>query len=717
MKSPVLVRQHSIEDCGAACLASVAKHYGQIFSITRTREATGTGQLGTTMLNLKQGAKVLGFNARGVKVPLELVNKNSLPLPGIIHWKGNHWVILYGRRGRKYIIADPAAGIRILSREELVSGWSNSAMLLLEPRPEFYQASDDRNKVSSLWRLVGRIWNYRPLLTEALLLNLVIGLLSLTSPFFIQILTDEVLIRRDTDLLTGIAIAVFVMNLMAMGLRFLQSNLIAHFAQRLELDLILEFGRAILSLPLSYYESRRSGEISSRLRDIQDINMLISQVGITLPSQIFIAAFSLGFMIFYSRVLTLVSLGVAGLMIFSTLVLFPLIRNKMRRLLVLSSENQGILVETFKGAIALKSTNSAPSFWEEFQRRYGEQAYLSFRAMQMAIVSTTLSGFLYRNGSILLLWFGSTLVIRQELSIGQLLAFNSLSGNFFTLIINVLSFINPFIRAQLATQRLTEVIDATPEVQDDHQKAWATLPDNAEITCTTLNFHHPGRVDLLKNFSLTIPGGKFIAIIGESGCGKSTLAKLISGLYKPQSGNIRYSIYNQDDLSLDCLRKQVVLVSQDAHFWSRTLIDNLRLAAPDATFEDIVKACRIAKADEFISKLPDKYQTVLGEFGANLSGGQKQRLAIARGIITDPPILILDESTSALDPVNETQVLDNLLFHRQGKTTILISHRSRVIQRADWIIFLENGQAKFQGHQSDLLSQPGNPLESINYSV
>ncbi|NEP44023.1 MAG: peptidase domain-containing ABC transporter, partial [Okeania sp. SIO2H7] len=212
-----VVLQHNVEDCGAACMASIAKYYGRIFTIARTREATGTGQLGTTLLNLKQGAKVLGFNARGVQVPLELVDKNSIPLPGIIHWKGNHWVVLYGRRGKKYVVADPAVGIRFLSPDELVSSWSNRAMLLLEPRPDFYQNPDDRDKVSGLSVIFGRIWNYRAIIAEALLLNLFLDLLSLASPFLIQILTDDVLIRGDRDLLAGIAIAVLVTNAIAIG--------------------------------------------------------------------------------------------------------------------------------------------------------------------------------------------------------------------------------------------------------------------------------------------------------------------------------------------------------------------------------------------------------------------------------------------------------------------------------------------------------------------
>jgi ATP-binding cassette, subfamily C, bacterial len=150
-----------------------------------------------------------------------------------------------------------------------------------------------------------------------------------------------------------------------------------------------------------------------------------------------------------------------------------------------------------------------------------------------------------------------------------------------------------------------------------------------------------------------------------------------------------------------------MLVPQDAFFWSRSILDNFRMGAPDLSFEQIVDACEIAGADEFINKLINNYQTILGEFGANLSGGQRQRLALARAIVTDPPILILDESTSGLDPVSEEEILDRLLAHRRGKTTILISHRPHVIARADWIVFLEEGKLQLQGAISEVQERAG----------
>ncbi|UUO15607.1 peptidase domain-containing ABC transporter [Dolichospermum heterosporum] len=710
-----LVQQHSEEDCGAACLASIAKHYGQTFTISRIREAVGTGQFGTTLLGLKRGAEILGFKANPVKTSPEILDKiNEAPLPAIIHWKGNHWVVLYGKKGKKFLIADPAVGLRYLSKQDVEAAWTDWLLLLVEPDPiRFFAQKQDQ--VGGFWRFFQRVWIYRGILFQALPLNLVLGLLSLASPFLLQILTDDVLVRGDTKLLTTVVISVVVMNIISHSLSFVQSNLIAHFAQRMQLGLVLEFGRQILRLPLTYYETRRSGEVVSRLRDIDQINQLIAQVVVGLPSQFFIAVISLFLMLFYSWKLTSAALVISVVMTISTFIFQPTLQQKTNELLVTEAETQGVLVETFKGALTLKTTTSGRQFWDELQNRFNRLAGLTFQTMQIGIINNTFSGFVSSIGSVILLWFGGYLVINpaENLSIGQLLAFNSMNGNFIGLISTVINFVDEFTRAKTAVRRLTEVIDATPEDDDNGKKPFATISENADIICTNINFHYPGRIDLLEDFSLTIPGGKNIALIGKSGCGKSTLSKLISGLYKLESGNIRIGLYNLQDLSLESLRQQVVLVPQDAHFWNRSIVENFRLGAPYVSFEQIVKACQIAGADEFISKMPETYQTILGEFGANISGGQRQRLAIARAIVTDPAILILDESTGGLDPVSEAQVLDQLFEHRQGKTTILITHRPKVINRADWIVLIDQGRLKLEGSLQDLRTKSGDHLDFL----
>jgi ABC-type bacteriocin/lantibiotic exporter with double-glycine peptidase domain len=709
-----IVLQHSEEDCGAACIATVAKHYKRTFAISRVREAVGTGSRGTSLLGLRRGAEVLGFNARQVKASPQLFDSlHKISLPAIIHWKGYHWVVLYGQKGKKYVVADPGVGIRYLSRKELVEGWGNGIMLLLEPDDSRFDEQPD-DKVGGFGRYLKRVLPYRNILAQAIAINIAIGLLSLVSPLMMQLLTDDVLVRGDTQLLTVVAIGAIAMNLFSSAIGLVQSHLIGHFGQRLQLGLILEYGRKLLHLPLSYFEGRRSGEVVSRIADVNAINTLVSQIVLGLPSQFFIAVVSLGFMLFYSWELTLASLAAFILVTFVNLLFLPALRHKTRNQIVLGTENQGFLVETFRGVQVLKTTQATPQAWQEYQSNFGRLANLGWSTMKLGLYSSTITGILSTFTSIALLWLGSYLVINRTLTIGQLLAYSGLSGNFLGFLGSVVGLVDEFITAQIVIQRLTEVIDATPEDENDFKKPEAEIPGDADITCTSLNFHHAGRVDLLEDFSLIIPGGQVTALIGKSGCGKSTLAKLIAGLYSLQSGNIRYGIYNQQDLSLECLRQQVVLVPQEPHFWSRSIIDNFRFSYPNISFEQIVRACQIAGADEFISKLPDKYQTVLGEFGANLSGGQRQRLAIARAIVTDPPILILDESTGALDPVSESLVLDKLLYYRTGKTTIMISHRPKVIQRADWIVLLSEGRLKIQGTSEELRLQAGDHLDFLD---
>ena len=698
--------QHNEADCGAACLGAIAKHYGQLLSLNRLREAVGTGQQGTTLLGLQRGADALGFNARSVKASPEILQRlNEAPLPAVIHWQGNHWVVFYGKRRQQYVIADPAIGLRYLSEQEFCQGWMDWVMLLLEPDVARFSADVGSERPSTLHQLGKRLWNSRSLLAQVLLLNLILGLLSIALPFLIQILTDDVLVRGDLKLLNAVAIAVILLSLFSSGLGLVQSNLTAYFAQRLELGLILEFGRAILNLPLTYYETHRSGEVVSRLQDIQALNQLVAQVVIGLPSQVFIALVSLGFMTLLSVKLTIAAILVALLMTLSTILFLPTLQKKTRNLLILEADNQGVLVETFKGALTLKTTAATPQFWEELQTRFGRLATLSFRTNQINIANTQFSGLVSSIGSVTLLWLGSTLVISQELSIGQLLAFSSLNSNFTGLISTSIRFVDEFARVRTATERLTEVIDHRSELESKTIKPTVEISSSADIQCDQISFHYPGRVELLDSFSLQIPGGRAIALMGKSGCGKSTVAKLLAGLYPLQSGNIRIGAYNLADLALECVRRQVVLVPQESHMWSRSILENFQLGNPGVSFDAIVQACQLTGADEFISRLPDSYQTVLGEFGANLSGGQRQRLAIARAILFDPPILILDESTASLDPEAEAQILDRLVTQRQGKTTLLISHRDSVVSRSDWVILLDQGKVMLEGTSEQLRSQ------------
>ena len=702
-----IVRQQSEEDCGAACLATVAKHYGEKLTLTRSREVIGTGQIGTTLLGMRRGAETLGFQAQSGKVTTEIfANLFQIPLPAIIHWRDYHWVVLYGKKGNKYVIADPAIGILYINKAELMKNWSDGVTLLLELNEGTFERQDNdlQNGISRYFK---QALKYNKTIVQALLYAIVIGLLGLVNPFFIQVLTDDVLIRGDSQLLRVVAISIIALLVVDSGLKLVQYNLVTHFGQQLQLKLSLEFGNKLLRLPLSYYESRRSGEVLSRLEDITRINSLVSGSIIQFPTKLFIGLVSFVFMLVYSRSLTLISVSLSVIMMLSVLVFLPALNQKTRKLLMLDAENQGILVESFKGALTFKTTTAEPQLWGELESRFNWITLQGFRLTQLGIANSVFSGLVSGIGGIALLWFGGSLVISQHLTIGQLLAFNSMNNNFIGLIGFIVSFADEFAKVKASVERFSEVMTVEDEFIGDDQKPQVRLPSDGNIQCTHLNFYYVGRIELLKDFSLTIHGGKVTALIGRSGCGKSSLAKVIAGLHSPQSGNVRIGNYNLADLSCSCLRSQVGLVPQETHFWSRSILENFLLGSPELSFEKIVEACKIAEADEFISHLPNKYQTVLGEFGSNISGGQRQRLAIARAIVTDPPILILDEATSGLDPVSETQLLHKLLKYRRGKTTVLISHRPSVIELADRIVFLSRGQIQIEGNLHELRNKSG----------
>lgn len=700
------VLQHSEEDCGAACLATVARYYGRILTIGHAREVVGTGQLGTTLLGLERGAQALGFDAQAVKASPALIDQiEAAPLPAIIHWKGYHWVVLYGKQRHRYVVADPGVGLRYLKRQELVEAWPSGMMLLLTPDPQRFDLQPD-DTIPGIGRFLSQARRDRGLLLEVAALNLALGVLALAVPLALQVLTDDVLIRGDLDLLKTLVIGVGSLLLFSSGLQHIQANLTAHFSQRLELGLMLAFGRQLLRLPTPYYETHRSGEVTSRLRDIQDINALVTQAVITLPMEGFIALVSLAVMLAYNLKLFGVALAVTLAMPLPTVLVLRTLRQRLRDMLVTSSENQAVLVETFKGAITLKASNAAPQLWSDLQIRFGRLGNLTLGALRLAVVTQVLALLAADLGTLVILALGSLLVIRQDLSIGQLIAFNKMNLNLVLFTSRLVMFAYEFVRVQTIMQRLAEVLEATPEEQEV-DRPWVTLSGEAEIVCTDLSFHYPGQPELLDHLSLRIPGGQVTAIVGASGCGKSTLAKLLARLYVPQAGQLRLGNFNQGDLALECWRQQVVLVPQEAHFWTRTILQNFRLSHPQASFEAIVAACQITGADAFISRLPDQYRTILGEFGANLSGGQRQRLALARALVGDPPVLILDESTGALDPASEARVLAGLLAQRQGKTTILISHRPPVVNRADWMIVLEAGQVVTTGSPASLRTMPG----------
>lgn len=698
------VRQFNEEDCGAACIATISEQHGRALSLGKVREKVGTMATGTTLLGLKRGAEELGFMARAAKADSSILHDlNEIPLPVVCHWNGNHWVVLHGRnQDQQLVIADPAIGLRTLDDRQFLRHWQNGILLLVEPDPATFSQADEEHSHKGIWVFIDFLRPFRRLLLQALMLNIVIGALALGMPILMQILTDDVLVRGDTHMLATLSIGIMLLTTLRHGLGWVQGQMVGHFGQKIQLQMILHYGKRLFGLPINYFESHRSGEVVSRISDIQRINNLLTSAVTGLPSQLCIAIISLLLMLAYCTPLTIAALACYLAVVATNLLFLPAIQQKAKQLLVGSAENQGYLVEVFRAATILKTTEATPQAWQEYQRNFGRIARLSWANTQLRLKETVSTGLLGGLSSIALLWYGSSFVINSDLSIGQLLAFNGMGANVLAFLAGLSAISQESITAGVVLRRLSEVMERDPEQSNENARHHAQISEQAPIQFENVSWHYPGRVALLDHFNLEIPGGITTALIGESGCGKSSIGKLMAGIYPPEQGTIHYGTFSSRDLSLECLRQQVVLVAQESHFFNRSIYENFVFSHPGIKFAQVVEACRLSLADEFIRELPDGYGTVLGEFGANLSGGQRQRLALARALITDPPILILDESTSALDPVLEQRLMSRLLAHRQGKTTIIVSHRPSVILRADWIVYIEKGRVKQQDRPTAL---------------
>ena len=697
-KGYACILQYNEEDCGAACIATISAQHGQELSLGRAREKVGTMATGTTLLGLKRGAETLGFIARAAKADSSILQElNEIPLPMICHWDGNHWVVLHGRDSEQnLLIADPAIGLRSVDEKHFLRHWQNGVVLILEPDPAKFGLDEHEATKKGAWVFLDFLKPFKQLLAQALMINIVIGGLALSMPILMQILTDDVLVRGDTQMLTSLGIGIMLLTTIRYGLGWVQGQMVGHFGQKLQLQMVLHYGQRLFQLPINYFESHRSGEVVSRISDIEKINDLLTAIVTGLPSQLCIAGISVLWMVSYSAPLTLAAITCYTAVIACNVFFLPVIQKKTKQLLVGSAENQGYLVEVFRGATVLKTTDATPQAWQEYQRNFGRLARLSWATTQLRLKENTSTGLVGSLSSIALLWYGSSFVINSDLSIGQLLAFNGMGANVLAFLAGLSAISQETITAGVVLRRLSEVLEREPEEADRQGKHQAGISSQAPIRCENVSWHYPGRLALLDQFNLEIPGGLTTALIGQSGCGKSSISKLIAGIIQPDQGTIHYGSFSSRDLSLDCLRKQVVLVPQESHFFNRSIYENFAFSHPGIEFSDVVEACQLAMADEFIRELPAGYGTILGEFGANLSGGQRQRLALARALINDPPILILDESTSALDPVLEQRLMDRLATYRKGKTTILVSHRPSVILRADWIIYVEKGKVKQQ---------------------
>lgn len=695
--------QQSASDCGAACLVMISRYWGKRFSINRLRDIANVDRSGASLRGLSAAAETIGFSTRPVKASLDQLAKQKLP--AIVHWEGKHYIVLYEINKRNVIVADPAIGQRTLTHAEFKAKWTGYT-LLVQPTTLL---KDAKETTTPFWQFFELIKPHSVVMLEVVVASIFIQIFGLVTPLFTQLILDRVVVQRSELTLTAVGLGLLIFSLFRVAITGLRQYLLFHTANKLDLALIVGFIRHTLRLPMSFFESRYVGDIISRVQENRKIQRFLSGDALSILLDVLTVFIYVGLMFWYSWKMALLALVIVPPFFLLALIATPFLQRVSREIFHAVANESSYLIEALTGVRTVKSTaveQTVRWHWEELLQK---EVKTNFSAQVISNGLQIFSNTIQAVASTALLWFGASLVIKNELTIGQLVAFNMLVGNIISPFQRLTVLWNQLQEVVIATERINDVLDAEPEEDLQHQvrQLLPELQGHIRFDKVTFRYHKESDVNILENLSFEIQPGQMVALVGRSGSGKTTISKLVLGLYPPTDGNLFIDGLDITSISLRSLRQQVGVVDQDTFLFGSTIRENISLGHPGATLEEVMEAAHLAGADEFIKKLPMGYETQIGEGGGLLSGGQRQRIAIARALLGNPRLLIFDEATSHLDTESERIIQRNLNTILKGRTALVIAHRLSTVRNADLILVLDKGVLIESGTHEALMAKRG----------
>ena len=697
------LKQQSSSDCGVACMVMIGKYWGKSFSIAELRSVANVDRSGASIKGLIVAAEHLGFAPRPVKVDLPTLAKQKLP--AIVHWRGNHYIVVYRVTRDRVIVSDPKIGRRHLTRQEFVKEW-NGYTLLLTPTAKFKQVPEAERNV---WKYFQLLKPHRLVLLEIVAASLMIQILGLITPIFTQILLDRVVVQRSTSTLIAIGTGLIVFSLFGVAMSSLRRYLLYNTANKLDLSLIVGFIGHTFRLPLSYFETRYVGDITSRISENRKIRDFITGEAISTMLDVLSVFVYITLMLWYSWQLSLMALAVIPVFVINAIIFTPFLLKISRESFAAKTKEQSYLIQAIKGIGTVKSMGVERNVRWRWEDLINESVRINFSGKMILERLTVSTGVIQTLISQFTLLLGVWLVIQEQLTIGQLVAFNMLVGNVVSPFKRLIGLWNQFQEILVAVERLDDVINSPPE-EDLSSSGLLNLPSidgYVRFQDVTFRYNLESDTNTLTNLSFEIKPGQTVALVGRSGSGKTTIAKLLLGLYTPTKGKILIDGRDLSNISLHSLRKQTGIVDQNTFLFGGTIKENLTVAHPNATNAELERVCELAGAAEFIQELPLRYETQIGEGGGLMSGGQRQRLAIARALLNNPRLLILDEATSNLDAESEQIIQNNLDTILRNQTTLVIAHRLSTVRNADLILLLDRGLLVESGSHEVLMAKRG----------
>lgn len=687
-------------DSGLVCLVMLARLHGIAADPSQLahQHAPEGRYLGTSEVLL--AARQLGLQAKLVKARLDRLGRT--PLPAIALFTSTptspaRFVILARVEGGQALIQCPQAGKpETLSLAEFEALWSGE-LILFTSRASL---AGEMSKFDFTW-FIPAIIKYRVLLGEVLFVSLALQCFALVTPLFFQVVMDKVLVHRGFTTLDVIAVGLTVIVVFEIGLGALRSYVFSHTTSRIDVELGARLFRHLLGLPLAYFQARRVGDSVARVRELENIRSFLTGNAITLVLDLLFSVVFIAVMAYYSGWLTLIVVVSLPCYMIVSLAFTPLLRARLHEKFNRGAENQAFLVETISGIDTVKAMAVEPHWTRKWDAQLAAYVASSFRTTQVGTLASSGVSLIGKLVTVATLYVGARLVIDNQLTVGQLIAFNMLAGQVAQPVMRLAQLWTDFQQTGISVQRLGDILNTRTEIAS----AKSALPPLAgRVTLDELTFRYrPDGPEVLKGISLDIAQGEVIGIVGRSGSGKSTLTKLVQRLYVPERGRV---LVDGIDLALadaSSLRRQIGVVLQENVLFNRSIRDNIALADPGAPLEAVIQAAKLAGAHDFILELPEAYDTMVGEHGSTLSGGQRQRIAIARALMTQPRILIFDEATSALDYESERIIQNNMKAICQGRTVLIIAHRLSAVRDASRIIVMDRGQIVEAGSHAELL--------------
>ena len=701
---------HSIPDypfiaslnTAAACLTMAAIYLESPASLDIIqRQVKGQG-----IRKVSAAAEKMGFKLR--KLLIRWPDLHQISFPALLHWRKEHWIIVYGIKGNRLIIGDPlnpSQTCESIPQKILQDAW-NGQLWQIEPIQK-------QEKFGLSWFLPA-VWRYRRLLIEVLIASLTLQILGLGSPVLTQVIIDKAMVQQSVSTLDVMLVGLICVAIFEALLGMLRIYTFTHTARRIDLSLSSQVFRHLMQLPLAYFEARRVGDTVARVQEMNNIRNFLTGTALTvILDSIFVVVY-LALMVYYNITLTVAALAVIPFFSILILVSTPIIRKWLNESFNRNADRQSFLVETITGIHAVKAHTAERVSRERWEGLLARYVRTDFKAATASNITSHISTFFTSLSYLTILGVGAHLAIQQKLTVGELVAFQMLSGRVTSPILRLIQLWQNLQQVLLSVDRLGDILNSSPE----SSSGIALPPVEGKISFDNVVFRYRSDQEpILRGVSFEIKPGMFVGIVGRSGSGKSTLSKLLQGLYQPESGRISIDGYDVKIADLNSLRSQISVVLQDDYLFNSSVLENITLSNSEIPPAEIIQAAKLAAAHNFISELPPGYETNVGERGLALSGGQRQRVALARMFLSQAPILILDEATSALDSETEQIVLQNLKSvasdrplgsgRESNHTLLMIAHRFEPLKRADLILVMDKGVLVEQGTHAELIEKQG----------